>query len=166
MHWPVCHFGLIFKLWFWRCQVNLIKSLLNYVGINLRFTLPEHVFLYRTRRDDIEDEDDQESFFRVMKEDPLEYYPDDDEELDYDSDGNPIAPPRSKVKHEPGRSLDTKISFNDSSLLITIHVTYIGDCIIFVCTCFKYWQLCNVCGFCMCCTSCGYCIHIVTIIWI
>ena len=32
-----------------------------------------------------------------MKEVPLEYYPDDDEEIDYDSDGNPIAPPRSKV---------------------------------------------------------------------
>ena len=53
--------------------------------------------LFRSRRDDIEDEDDQESFFRVMKEVPLEYYPDDDEEIDYDSDGNPIAPPRSKV---------------------------------------------------------------------
>ena len=52
---------------------------------------------FRSRRDDIEDEDDQESFFRVMKEVPLEYYPDDDEEIDYDSDGNPIAPPRSKV---------------------------------------------------------------------
>lgn len=32
-----------------------------------------------------------------MKDVPLEYYPDDDEEIDYDSDGNPIAPPRSKV---------------------------------------------------------------------
>ena len=53
--------------------------------------------LFRSRRDDIEDEDDQETFFRVMKEVPLEYYPDDDEEIDYDSDGNPIAPPRSKV---------------------------------------------------------------------
>ena len=61
-------------------------------------TLPTTLFLlFRSRRDDIEDEDDQESFFRVMKDVPLEYYPDDDEEIDYDSDGNPIAPPRSKV---------------------------------------------------------------------
>ena len=60
--------------------------------------LPTTLFLlFRSRRDDIEDEDDQESFFRVMKDVPLEYYPDDDEEIDYDSDGNPIAPPRSKV---------------------------------------------------------------------
>ncbi|XP_046846143.1 ATP-dependent RNA helicase DDX42-like isoform X2 [Xenia sp. Carnegie-2017] len=51
----------------------------------------------KSRRDDIEDEDDQESFFRIMKEAPLEYYPDEDEEIDYDSDGNPIAPPRSKI---------------------------------------------------------------------
>lgn len=55
------------------------------------------MLLCRSRRDDIEDEDDQESFFRVMKDVPLEAYPDDDEEIDYDSDGNPIAPPRSKV---------------------------------------------------------------------
>ena len=37
-----------------------------------------------------------------MKEVPLEYYPDDDEDIDYDSDGNPIAPPRSKVCFNAG----------------------------------------------------------------
>lgn len=51
----------------------------------------------KSRRDDIEDEDDQESFFRVMKDVPLQAYPEDDEEIEYDSDGNPIAPPRTKI---------------------------------------------------------------------
>ncbi|CAB3984381.1 ATP-dependent RNA helicase DDX42 [Paramuricea clavata] len=64
---------------------------------NLSTAQQEEKASKKSRRDDIEDEDDQESFFRVMKEVPLEYYPDDDEEIDYDSDGNPIAPPRSKI---------------------------------------------------------------------
>ena len=32
-----------------------------------------------------------------MKDVPLQAYPEDDEEIEYDSDGNPIAPPRTKV---------------------------------------------------------------------
>ena len=54
-------------------------------------------FCFRIRRDDIEDEDDQESYYNYMKNAPVVAYPDDDEELEYDSDGNPIAPEKSKV---------------------------------------------------------------------
>ena len=56
------------------------------------------VSLYlRVRRGDIEDEDDQESYYNYMKNAPVVAYPDDEEELEYDSDGNPIAPEKSKV---------------------------------------------------------------------
>ena len=51
----------------------------------------------RIRRDDIEDEDDQESYYNYIKNAPVVAYPDDEEELEYDSDGNPIAPEKSKV---------------------------------------------------------------------
>ena len=52
------------------------------------------------RRDDIEEEDDQESYYNYMKNAPVVAYPDDEEELEYDSDGNPIAPEKSKVIHQ------------------------------------------------------------------
>ena len=68
-----------------------------YVSRECRIFISLNSGLFRIRRDDIEDEDDQESFFRVMKDVPLQAYPDDDEEIEYDSDGNPIAPPRTKV---------------------------------------------------------------------
>lgn len=52
----------------------------------------------RVQRQDIEEEDDQESYFNYMKNAPVQAYPDDDEvEIDYDSDGNPIVPEKSKV---------------------------------------------------------------------
>lgn len=51
----------------------------------------------RIRRDDIEDEDDHESYFNYVKNTPVVAYPDDEEEIEYDSDGNPIAPEKSKV---------------------------------------------------------------------
>ncbi|CAH3195974.1 unnamed protein product, partial [Porites evermanni] len=51
----------------------------------------------KIRRDDIEDEDDQESYYNYMKNAPVVAYPDDEEELEYDSDGNPIAPEKSKI---------------------------------------------------------------------
>ena len=51
----------------------------------------------RIRRDDIEEEDDQESYFNYIKNAPVIAYPDDEEEIEYDSDGNPIAPEKSKV---------------------------------------------------------------------
>ena len=51
----------------------------------------------RVRRDDLEDEDDQESYYNYVKNAPIVAYPDDEEELEYDSDGNPIAPEKSKV---------------------------------------------------------------------
>ena len=50
-------------------------------------------------RDDIENEDDEESYYRYMEENPTagqEKEPSDDE-LEYDEDGNPIAPAKSKV---------------------------------------------------------------------
>lgn len=58
---------------------------------------PVILVLIRIRRDDIEDEDDQESYYNYMKNAPVVAYPDDEEELEYDSDGNPIAPEKSKA---------------------------------------------------------------------
>ncbi|XP_076348587.1 ATP-dependent RNA helicase DDX42 isoform X4 [Tachypleus tridentatus] len=49
-------------------------------------------------RDDIEEEDDEESYYRYMEENPNAGVDkeDSDQELEYDEDGNPIAPPKSK----------------------------------------------------------------------
>lgn len=61
-------------------------------------TSADNVIIYtRIRRDDIEDEDDHESYFNYVKNAPVVAYPDDEEEIEYDSDGNPIAPEKSKV---------------------------------------------------------------------
>jgi len=49
------------------------------------------------KRVDIEDEDDQESYFNARKDAPLIAYPDDEDEIEYDSDGNPLPPERSKI---------------------------------------------------------------------
>lgn len=46
---------------------------------------------------DVDNEDDQESYFKARKDLPLIAYPDDEEEIEYDDDGNPIPPERSKV---------------------------------------------------------------------
>ena len=46
---------------------------------------------------DVDEEDDQESYFKAREDLPLLAYPDDEEEMEYDSDGNPIPPERSKV---------------------------------------------------------------------
>ncbi|KAJ8284327.1 hypothetical protein COCON_G00031770 [Conger conger] len=50
-------------------------------------------------RDDIEEEDDQEAYFRYMAENPTAGLTQDeeDENVDYDSDGNPIAPAAKKI---------------------------------------------------------------------
>jgi ATP-dependent RNA helicase DDX42 len=49
--------------------------------------------LNRGKRDDIEEEDDQESYFRYMEENPMAGVVNEEEELiDYDEDGNPIMP--------------------------------------------------------------------------
>ena len=53
-------------------------------------------FLDRVVRDDIEAEDDLESYFNYIKNAPVASF-DDEEELEYDSDGNPIVPEKSKV---------------------------------------------------------------------
>ncbi|KAH8385507.1 hypothetical protein KR200_004669 [Drosophila serrata] len=49
-------------------------------------------------RGDIDDEDDEESYYRYMKENPTAGLRDDgsDQEVEYDEDGNPIAPPKKK----------------------------------------------------------------------
>ena len=52
----------------------------------------------RVVRDDIEEEDDQESYFNYMKNAPVLSL-DEEEELEYDSDGNPIVPEKSKVRN-------------------------------------------------------------------
>lgn len=49
------------------------------------------------KRFDIDDEDDQESYFNAVKDGLIVPYPDDDELWDYDSDGNPIPPEKSKI---------------------------------------------------------------------
>lgn len=53
----------------------------------------------RAVRTDIEEEDDQESYFKAMASAPIVVAGEGEEEveLDYDSDGNPIVPERSKV---------------------------------------------------------------------
>ncbi|XP_067088416.1 ATP-dependent RNA helicase DDX42 [Osmerus mordax] len=50
-------------------------------------------------RDDIEEEDEQEAYFRYMAENPTAglTLEDEDENVDYDSDGNPIAPITKKI---------------------------------------------------------------------
>jgi len=49
-------------------------------------------------RGDIDDEDDEESYYRYMEENPNAGLRDEgsDQEIDYDEDGNPIAPPKKK----------------------------------------------------------------------
>jgi len=49
-------------------------------------------------RGDIDDEDDEESYYRYMKENPNAGLRDEgsDQEIEYDEDGNPIAPPKKK----------------------------------------------------------------------
>ncbi|XP_055318992.1 ATP-dependent RNA helicase DDX42 [Sitodiplosis mosellana] len=49
-------------------------------------------------RGDIDDEDDEESYYRYMEENPMAGVVDDssDVEVEYDEDGNPIAPPRKR----------------------------------------------------------------------
>ncbi|XP_065664936.1 ATP-dependent RNA helicase DDX42 isoform X2 [Hydra vulgaris] len=46
---------------------------------------------------DVENEDDQESYFKARKDIPLIPYPEDEDEIEYDSDGNPLPPERSKI---------------------------------------------------------------------
>ncbi|CAL8274539.1 unnamed protein product [Lota lota] len=50
-------------------------------------------------RDDIEEEDEQEAYFRYMAENPTAglTLEDEDDNIDYDSDGNPIAPTTKKI---------------------------------------------------------------------
>ena len=47
----------------------------------------------------VDDEDDQESYFNARKDIPLVLYPDEDDEIEYDSDGNPLPPQKSKVRY-------------------------------------------------------------------
>ncbi len=54
-------------------------------------------WFFRGKRTDIDDEDDQESYFRAVKDGPINPHPDEEDIWDYDSDGNPIAPEKSKV---------------------------------------------------------------------
>ena len=57
------------------------------------------IFFYRGVRDDIDQEDDQESFFRYMEENPLAgvVFDDDETVIEYDAEGNPIIPEKNKV---------------------------------------------------------------------
>lgn len=57
--------------------------------------------MYRGKRQDIEEEDEQESYFRWLEENPnagVNQNDDDDEkDIDYDEDGNLIVPEKKKV---------------------------------------------------------------------
>lgn len=51
-------------------------------------------------RDDLEEEDNEESYYRYMEENPnagLQPVEDDHPEVEYDEDGNPIAPDKKKI---------------------------------------------------------------------
>ncbi|XP_075238002.1 ATP-dependent RNA helicase DDX42 [Lycorma delicatula] len=66
-------------------------------------------------RDDIEEEDDEESYYRYMEENPRAGLQDDesDVEIEYDEDGNPIAPKKSKII-DPLPPIDhSEISYDD-----------------------------------------------------
>ena len=54
---------------------------------------------FRGIRDDLENEDDEESYYRYMEENPLAGVNMDDDEMDieYDEDGNAIIPDYKKV---------------------------------------------------------------------
>lgn len=56
-------------------------------------------FSCRGVREDIEQEDDQESYFRYMEENPTAglVKDDDDVEMEYDAEGNAIIPEKMKV---------------------------------------------------------------------
>ena len=82
---------VLFNSHFWWLFCSLYYGQMN------ALLCPFILVLIRIRRDDIEDEDDQESYYNYMKNAPVVAYPDDEEELEYDSDGNPIAPEKSKV---------------------------------------------------------------------
>ena len=51
-------------------------------------------------RDDIEQEDDQESYFKAVA-NTIIVGDDAEDEWDYDDEGNPIPPERSKVRRQP-----------------------------------------------------------------
>ena len=54
---------------------------------------------FRGVRDDIEEEDVEEAYYRYMEENPMAgvIQDDDDEILEYDADGNPILPDRKVI---------------------------------------------------------------------
>lgn len=57
------------------------------------------MFVFREIRDDIEQEDVQEAFFRYMEENPnAGVIQDEDDDVEYDEDGNPIL--KHKVTQE------------------------------------------------------------------
>lgn len=61
-------------------------------------TVEPHQKLKKAVRDDIEDEDDQESYFKAVANAPIIIFEEgEDYEIDYDSDGNPIIPDGAKV---------------------------------------------------------------------
>ena len=76
----------------------LFKTLLNRLSVLINYL---NLIQLRGTRDDIEAEDDQESFFRWLEENPnagvSQADDDDQQDLDYDADGNIIVPEKSKV---------------------------------------------------------------------
>ena len=82
------------------CSVLHSKSITKYVITSgLHYSNFHNWFLLscRGKRTDIDDEDDQESYFNAIKDGTIVPYPDEEDQWDYDSDGNPIPPEKSKV---------------------------------------------------------------------
>ncbi len=80
-------------------------------------------------RDDLEQEDDEESYYRYMEENPLAGVNLDDDELDieYDADGNAIIPEYKKVSGQDRVSEHQKVT---GKVLILVHresVCFLAD---------------------------------------
>lgn len=70
------------------CSANNITDIV----LGLQIHVAVDVF-NRVKRNDIDEEDDQESYFRYMEENPMAgVVNEEDEDIDYDDDGNPIIP--------------------------------------------------------------------------
>ena len=80
-------------------NVGTLHSDLGWYSLWMVFHAVSDLLFCRGIRDDLENEDDEESYYRYMEENPLAGVNMDDDELDieYDEDGNAIIPEHKKV---------------------------------------------------------------------
>ncbi len=93
------------KIWKWPARKPFPKTQSkSYQAEQHHWKLCTWIFYFaRGTRTDLEEEDDQESFFRWLEENPNAGVAqnadnDDDQDIEYDEDGNIIVPEKSKVK--------------------------------------------------------------------